>query len=336
MYAEVADRLEDVAPVAVTALPDGSVDTFYHVLDAGGRVTSRERFGELVASGAKSFRVEPRRSQPGGQAVNMALQADALGDEVRLFGHLGDDQFPFPFPFEAVSMGEPVRVSVLSFEERDLLLSEASADIVRWTVEDLRTVGGVDALRTDAVCCGNWASLPGLTDALHAVAEQAAGDTFVLDPGDLTGVGPERARAVADALGALAGSYEVVLSANRAEVEHLADRLNVDADGGAAVVESVRHAAGIAGVVRHGVSEAVAATPEGEHTVPNLETHDPVTATGGGDRFSAGLAHARAAGWSWREALALGNACASYHVEHGESGSSEALAAYVRARGNVT
>lgn len=134
MYAEVADRIQEETTVAVTALPDGSVDTFYHVLDAGGRVTSRERFGELVASGAKSFRVEPRRSQPGGQAVNMALQADALGDEVRLFGHLGRGRFPFPFPFEAVSMGEPARVSVLSFEERDLMLSEASADIARRSI----------------------------------------------------------------------------------------------------------------------------------------------------------------------------------------------------------
>lgn len=334
MYAEVADRLQEGTTVDVTALPDGSVDTFYHVLDAGSRVTSRERFGELVASGAKSFRVEPRRSQPGGQAVNMALQAHALGDEVRLFGHLGRGRFPFPF--EVVSMGEPARVSVLSFEERDLMLSEASADIARWTVEDLRAAGGVDALRTDAVCCGNWASLPGLTDALQAVAEEIAGDTFVLDPGDVTGVGSERARVFADALGALAGSYEVVLSANRAEVEHLADRLDVDADEDAAVVDGIRHAAGIAGVVLHGITEAVAATPEGELTVPNLETVDPVTATGGGDRFSAGLAHARAAGWSWRGALALGNACASYHVERGESGSREALATYVRARREIT
>lgn len=327
MYGPVPGLLADGTTVRVTALPDGSVDAFYRVVGSGGRVASREEFAERVADGAKGLNVEPRRCEPGGHAVNMALQAHALADDVRLFGHLSG----FPLPFDAVSMGEPTRVTVLEFDDGDLMLAERSADVRRWSVADLRAVGGLDALRTEAVCCGNWADLPGLTGALHAFAAEAGG-VFVFDPGDVTRAGADRLAGLRDALADLAGAYDVVVSANRAEIEHLADRLEVDGSDDAGRLRGLREATDVAGAVLHEAPRAVAATPSGVVRVPNLETRGAATTVGGGDRFGAGLAHALAAGWDWEPALALANACAAFHVERGRTGTREELAAYVRDR----
>lgn len=330
MYGAVPRLLDDDRTVSVTTLPDGSVDMFYRAVGPGGPIATREEFARRVADGTKELDLEPHRCEPGGQAVNMALQAHALADDVRLFGHLAE----FPFPFEAVSMGEPARVTVLEFDDEDLMLAERSADRRQWSLAELRAAGGPDALQTEAVCCGNWAALPGLTDVLRAAAAEAGGDVFVFDTGGLAGVGSARLRGLRGVLANLADAYDVIVSANRWEVEHAAARLGVARPDGndAGSLQGLREATGVAGVVCHEATRAVAATPEGVTIVPNLETRGTATTVGGGDRFDAGLAHALAVGWDWKPALALANACASFHVERGTAGTHEELAAYVRER----
>lgn len=324
-YDRALDALADADPVSVTCLPDGSVDRHYRLTDAGTAVESREALAERLTEGdAKAFAAELRDVRPGGQAVNMAQQVGALGDEVTLFGHL--DHEVFAFPFRAVTFGDPATVDVYGFEDGDLMVSEESDDIRSWTAHDLFAAGGRDALAADAVCCANWVSFPNMADALHAFADAATdGGVFVLDPGDVVGILDEEVRSLVDALASLADAYEVVLSANRDETDHLAGA--VDGDGPA--VERLRRAAGVAGVACHERERAVAATREGTVAVENLDVEEPVTGVGGGDRFSAALARALADDWRWPTALALGNACASYHVDHGESADCDDLRSYV-------
>jgi sugar/nucleoside kinase (ribokinase family) len=186
-------------------------------------------------------------------------------------------------------------------------------------------------LGADAVWCGNWATMPNQSDALRAIsALDVDPAAFVFDPGPMTGASDRRIEELLDALGRLAGNVPVVVSVNGEEANRLASAVGSDADRPGRL-RDVRADTGAA-VVEHEVDAALAATGAGVVRVPNLSTETVVSDTGGGDRFGAGLALARAAGWDWPLALALGNACASYYVGAGESGDATALRGHVADR----
>jgi sugar/nucleoside kinase (ribokinase family) len=346
-WTALATRLADADPVSLAAFPDGSVDRFFAVERGGDRVADREMFAELLTGdGPAEFDLRRCTTEPGGHAVNLAEQATALGDDATVYGHLDHPVFD-GLDATAVSMGDPAEVSVLEFAEDDVLLVEDSGDIESWTLTDLRAAAdGLDAaLSADAVCSVNWASFPGMTDALRDLAGRDSADGrresdgwFVFDPGDLSGADPGALREMADALDALDTRFDVTVSVNRAELRDLADALScgrngdaagerADDDGGAAdVVAAVRDETGVAGVALHAREAAVAATPGGRVRVPNPDVASVARRTGAGDRLDAGLARGLAADWGWRDALALGNLCGARFVATGETGDRDALA----------
>ncbi|WP_200530573.1 carbohydrate kinase family protein [Halorubrum sp. LN27] len=321
----------------VIALPDGSVDRYYGVTDATGeRIATRSAFVDLIsADGARSLQLTPEAVRPGGQAVNAARQVSALGPRVTLYGHL-DDPALDGFSFPTVSMGSPATVHVLSFDERDLMLSVESDDIREWRVEDL--FAAVPAppdewLSDEVVVLQNWVGVAGMTDALRALAEVDLGKaTVVFDPGDVTASADEPLRALCRALGALADGCEVVLSANDGELGRLADAVGVDATGVGREPE-LREVLGVDAVVLHDERRAAAATGE-MTTVENFDAERVTRRTGAGDRFDGALATGLAAGLPWGECLALGNACATHFVERGETATRRDVRSLLARRGD--
>jgi len=332
-YDDLVDRLGDgLEPVRFGAFPDGSVDDYYRLRDGESTVTSRETFAARITAGRDSFALDHVVTDAGGQSVNAARQAAALGDDVTLAGHL--DHPIFDFGFETVSMGSPARVRICLFETDDVMLVEESADLADWAFDDLRAAlsESVDAfLERDALCCVNWASMPGLGPTLGDIAAlDPDGGVFCVDPGPLS---TTVAGDLLDALAPLDGVYDVVLSVNDDEARRLADATG---HGEAAptdddALDAIRTTAGATGVVVHGQDAAVAATPSGAVRVPTLDVSRALTETGAGDRFSAGLARSLAAGWDWDLAVAMGNACAAYYVSGNGTGSAADLRAHVDA-----
>lgn len=324
----------DEADVSVTLLPDGSVDRRFEVEGREGAVRSRESFGRRIAEGdAKSFYVDHRTTDPGGQAVNAARQHHAFGDDVLLVGHLDHDIFE-TLDVDAYSMGVPAVVQIYEFEDDAVMLTEESSGIENWRFDALeRALGdGLDAALTrDAVVWMNWASFPHGTAALRALRDRDPdGDLLVVDPGDVTVSDPAEVPAFFDVLSALSACYDVVVSANRPECRFLADALlDTVPETDDALVRELGDAGDLHGAVLHEVQRAVAATGDGTVSVPNVDTENATRYMGGGDRFTAGLAHALAAGRPWADALALGNACASYYVLVGETAAPEDIRAFV-------
>ncbi|KPN30472.1 hypothetical protein SY89_01207 [Halolamina pelagica] len=194
-YQRLARRLADDPAPAVTTLPDGSIDRYCRLstgaLDPVNRRTTFAR--EAGADGRKGFDLEPRFVEPGGQAVNAAQQAHALGARAACYGHLDDpepgrDVFA-DLPFETVSMGRAAKVNVLDFVDSDLLLVEASPDLTGWSLADLREAAPLSTVfGVDAVVCANWVSTPGMAEAFHELGAAALGRVpFVFDPGDVLG-----------------------------------------------------------------------------------------------------------------------------------------------------
>jgi sugar/nucleoside kinase (ribokinase family) len=325
LVARLADGLD---PVCFGAFPDGSVDDYYRLHDGESTVTSRPSFAAAITAGRDSFALDHVVTEAGGQAVNAARQAAALGDDTLLAGHL--DHPIFEFDFETASMGAPARVRVCLFDADDVMFVEESADLSDWSVADLRAaVDDVDAfLERDALCCTNWASVPGLGAALRDVAARDPdGGVFCLDPGPLS-----RAQAsdLLDALTPLGDAYDVVVSVNDDEARQLAVAAGHDGrPTESAALETVRTAANASGVVVHGTDAAVASTPDGRVSVPTLDVSRGLTETGAGDRFSAGLARSLAAGWDWDLAVAMGNACAAHYVAGAGTGGVDDLRAHV-------
>jgi len=332
-YDRLTDRLAEGASPTVTTLPDGSVDHYCTVAgEPDGPIETREALAREVVGDRTSLGIRVEATEPGGQAVNAAKQLHALEGAVTCYGHLDAPVFD-SLPFETVSMGDPSLVYILGFADRDLMLVRDES-VTEWTLEDLRRVGDLsEAFGGDAVCGSNWAVLSGLAgavDRLHAMDTPRV--PFVFDPGDIVGSDPAAVEAVHETLDALQTAFDVVYNANRQEVRTTAAPLDGSFDDDLDRLAGVREATGITAVVMHARDEAAVATSDGRARVPNYEVAQPARHTGGGDRFSGGLAHALACGWDWDVALACGNACAVYYVGSGDTGTAADLRAFVEDR----
>jgi sugar/nucleoside kinase (ribokinase family) len=332
-YADLADVLrDDAADCTITAFPDGSIDMRYRVTDGSAGRLAREEFGERIASGeSDTFSIEREERAMGGQAVNMARQATELEDTVHLYGYLDHSIFD-SLACETVSMGEPATVYVYDFGSEVMLADNPDA-MSEWSLATLRDAMGdtfEERMTADAVCCANWISFDGMTDALSEIGELSLdGNYFVLDPGDLTVETPESVASLCSALETLEQSYDVVISTDGDEMTYLAESLAVDVgDDAEETLRRLGNELAVTGIVLHGSSEAIAATPDGMSSVLTIHIDGETDLTGAGDRFGAGLAHGLAREWGWDSALQLGNLCSSYHVEQGETGSKEMLASY--------
>jgi sugar/nucleoside kinase (ribokinase family) len=326
---DLGARLADAPSPTVTCLPDGSVDRRYGVLDADHAPLARDEFVESLTRGQRSFATERRGVEPGGQAVNAALQARALDADVTLLGHLDHEVFE-TLDVDSASMGSPATVDIYEFDDAAMMLTTESTDLETWSYEDVVDSGREGALDAAAVVWTNWASVPNATAALRRAADRSGeGGVFVLDPGGLSMRPAAECRELVAVLGALADRYEVAVSANDEELTALADAVGVEGTIAEAAM-GVREAAGIAAVVMHGDTRAVAATDGAVVDQPNVEAASVSRFTGGGDRFTAALAFARACGWDWRPALQLGNGAASYYVGTGGTGDRTDIANCVR------
>jgi sugar/nucleoside kinase (ribokinase family) len=322
MYDAVSSLLE--SSPRLVAFPDGSLDIFSRVRAADGSHLSKTGFRDRL-TGARSqvFHLEERVVEPGGQAVNAAQQAHALGDDVRLDACL--DHHRLDLPFETYSHGRPSRVHIHEFTDGDLLYASISEDVAGWTPEAFETLPDADGY-----FCANWVTVDGMTDALHALAGELEGDAFVFDPGDLTTADPAAVRGLGDALAALDGGIDTALSVNGRELVAFADALGVEAETAA-----VRHGIGISTVVVHEKEAAYATHADDTTTVPNVAIDHATRNTGGGDRFGAGFLHGLAVGADLDAALALGNACASYYVATGETGMADELVEFIDDRSTL-
>lgn len=334
-YEELVARL-DKSPRAleVAAFPDGSVDIHCRVRDGDHELSTREAFKQAIDAPRSALQLADRRHEPGGQTVNMARQADALGDDVHLAGQLKDPIFE-ELPFETTSMGKPAEVTVLAFEDEDLMLA-ARQESEGWRIQELaEVVDPAQFLDVDLICWGNariHRDLGETVRGIHEVAAAtaldstpAAGPVLVFDPGEVGGRTDESRRALLDAFRGVNDGIRAVISVNRPEAEALAAALSGEDDTLEGKLRRIRSRAGIDGVVAHTEETAVVATSTGTMSVPTLEIDRVVTLTGAGDRFTAGLGHGLAAGWGWKAAIQLGNACGSHYVAHGESATGEVL-----------
>ncbi|MFB6094491.1 MAG: PfkB family carbohydrate kinase [Halanaeroarchaeum sp.] len=333
---EIADRLESGAAVAVTVLPDGSVDRRSAVVDADGDTLSRERLAEAIADGAKTFLTTGHGVEAGGQSVNAGRQLSALGAETTVIGHLDHPQFE-SLSFRTYSMGDPAEIHVYELADGVTMFATESTDIETWTVDRLHETVGPDAdrvLGSRAILWTNWAAFPHGTAAIADLAAAVDSDqVFALDPGAVSTRPLTDAAALLDGLAAQDVAGELIVSPNGEEADRLAAAIDVPSGDHSVTAAALRSHTGADAVVIHERARAIAATADGVTTVPTVEDLEPTRHAGAGDAFSAGITYARALAWPWPDALTLANACAAHYLVHGRTGDRDDLQGLLSNRG---
>lgn len=320
----------------IVTLPDGSVDRYCRVFDGRNNVLERrEEFAAWVERRASdACRLREQTRTIGGQAVNTARQCSALGADVTLFGHL-ETPLAEELDVTAYSMGAPAEVTVLVFDAEEVMLSTESAAISNWTLADLDACpASSSAIRdADLLCVQNWVGVPNMDAALREFAGRDRSPMpVVFDPGDVTGSTRDAIEELATTMTQLGENHDLVVSVNEDEMYHLLDALDVGGSELPQRVERLRTELGLRGAVVHDVDRALAATPDGAVRVANFDAEQVRRRVGAGDRFNGGLAHVLSVRWDWKLALALGNTCATHYVETTDTGSTDALAAFLAER----
>ncbi|MCU4799585.1 PfkB family carbohydrate kinase [Halobacteria archaeon HArc-gm2] len=324
---------------------DGFVDQVREVVadrrdpDTHDRLDELAGFSDRVAASVAadsslSFEWIQRGTRTGGHTCHLGRAFGKWGFDPVLVGMYGDPiQEPFEREFadyELHTLGEPGYTDAVEFDDGKLLLIE-NGDSMELDWDRLRDRVGRETLvnRLDGARlfgAGYWAETPNLPDLVAGLRELWSEladppETVVVDPGDVRKLDPGRLRAGRDALGELDDIARVVLTANRAETEVLADTYGegTESDRDAAGdAELVFDALDVALVVCHGLEESVVVREGGIHRVAVPVVDDPVLTTSSGDHFNAGLALALVEGMGPSAAAAVGNAVAGCFVRTGE------------------
>ena len=321
VYEKISGKLGELQGLKAVGFPDGSIDKYCRVEKGKERyMDSKEEFRQRIQENeSSSFRMEPKRKEPGGKSVNMSIQAHSLGLETEHYGFLDDPIFN-DLEFDNFSMGSPAEVTVCEFNEGSVLFAVENEKLVGWSFEEMEDVAELpEALNADVVCCANWISLHHMNEELKDLLEMDfEASVFNFDPGSLTDVRPGIIKDMFKTLGKLSRDYEVLVHANTDEVEAVAEIYGVEGSV-EEKIEKIREKTGVSAYILHDKYRAIAGTDEGLFKVENLVTDRVETRTGAGDRFDAAVAAGRAADWAWEESLALGNICAVHYIENSET-----------------
>lgn len=267
----------------------------------------------------------------GGHTCHLGRVFGTWGFDPVLFGMYGDpmlEQFEREFgEYELHSLGEPGYTDAVEFDDGKLMLIENGDSMdLDWDrllehVERETIAGRLDGARLFGA--GYWAEIPDLPDLITGLRElwpelSYPPETVVVDLGDVRKLDSDRLRAGRQALGQLDDVARVVVTANRAEMAHLASAYGGAEDGDAVGnAQVVFDAVDASLVVCHGLNESVVVTDGGAASVAVPVVDDPELTTSAGDHFNAGLSLALIEGMDPAAAVAVGNAVAGHYVRTG-------------------
>lgn len=322
---------------------DGYLDIVRELRQEGSagaeRIISLEVIGNRIleaveADSSLSFGWQTNGRRAGGHVCHLARAYDSLGYDPTLVGTLGDPIRPFFEErfghLEVHSLGKPGRTDAVECNDGKLLLTEAG-DVENLDWDWLEDRVGRDAL-VDALDgaqllgIGYWAmvvGLPEILDGLRAHVWPRLADPperVIVDPADIRRLAAEDVRTVAGATDRLADVTDVTLSANRVEMQAIAE-ITSERAGRDPIenAEVVFDSLDVDRVVSHSARQSCCVSADRTTTVSVEPVTEPALTTSAGDHFNAGLSLALRMGLSEGAALVSGNAYARRFVETGHT-----------------
>lgn len=316
---------------------EGFVDRMRKINVDGGdsRVQRFEEFKESIvhfeATDARpELEWEYTETAPGGKA-HMAAVFDTLGYDIGLIGNFGEPvHVAFDRRFaddELISVGEPLYVDYITFEDGKLLLSESGTIDITWgqLVDEVgidRLVEYIDGARI--LSLGAWSRMPTTPEIWDGVRTEvwprlsSPPELVHVTPGQVQALAPETIHEGLSALRALDSVVDVLVIANLEQTGELVKKLG-DETSSSTIPQraiSARDATDVSGYITHTNDESAMATredvltaqapalPSGQHML-NSDAH-----------FASGVLLGKVNGLSHGSSLVLGHTVASFFMIH--------------------
>jgi len=330
--------VDNVRKVVADRSDPETYDRLDTLADYGDRVQA-----SVAADSSLSFEWLQDGTRTGGHTSHLGRAFGHWGFDPVLIGMYGDpilDVFAEEFgEYDLHTLGEPGSTDAVEFNDGKLMLIE-NGDTMELDWERLCDTVDRETLRTSLdgaalLGTGYWAETPDLPDVFDGLAELWGDiadppETVLLDPGDVRKLDGQRLQKGKAAIGRLNEVTSVVVSANRAETQLLAETdAGVEGESVERQAEVVFETLDISLFVSHGIDQSLVVTPEGTTSVAVPSVDDPELTTSSGDHFNAGLALALVAGVDPAGAVVVGNAVAGAFVRHGEPPSIERVTAFI-------
>ena len=345
---------DDIAPRRVVFGFDGYLDRVREVVADRSDPTSYERLPRLAqfrdrldrsveAGSSLSYEWLEDGRRTGGHTCHLARAFGTWDFAPTLVGMYGDpvhETFEREFgEYDLHSIGEPGVTDAVEFDDGKLMLTEIGATMtLDWAGLDDRFGHDRLAERLDGAALlgvGYWSETPNTPTVLSGLRELWTGiddppGTVLVDPGDVRKLDPDRLRSGREAIRDLTDVTDVVVSANRAETDVLADAYAGEADRDfEAAADAVFDALAPTWVVGHGIDRSVVVTADGTASVAVPTVAEPAMTTSSGDHFNAGLALGRLSGLDPAAAVVVGNAVAGHFVRTADQPSLDDVRAFV-------
>ena len=320
---------------------DGYVDEIYRVVKRHGAQNRPEwyagigEFGQrIVEAAGKSADLEivPQDVRFGGNAPIMADAMAALGFPVACIGQMDTDTSSRPFErmnprCRRISVGQSSRTVALEFKDGKIMLGNLSGKGLTW--ENIKDRAGMSFLTRQAeesslIGAVNWSGMEDMGGILEGLQRDILDGLLpecrerkrfffdLADPSALTG---EQFQRMVESIRKAGTRIRTLIGLNHNEACRLAEFLGIEASRTEDMGEGLRSRLGAECLFLHTGRRSFCFTKEKTSCFEGIYTEHPLTVTGAGDHFNAGVC----AGFLWgltpHQSMILGQTVASCYVE---------------------
>ncbi|NCB63097.1 MAG: carbohydrate kinase family protein [Clostridia bacterium] len=361
---KIIEALRAVQPTVLLGI-DGMIDEVWELLasrSGPGQYTKMTRlmeFGdaitERVTGGLAKERLLKRRTN-GGFVCNTGRATATLGAPTTLLGMFGEQRIDSVFDefqglAELISVGEPVRLHILEFQDGKIMMPDLD-ELINLKWQDLVKRLGEARLRklcaVDIMGVGYWSNLYDFEEIMTALVtdylQNGRTKRVFHDFANLNKRSGEALDRALELLGRLNAVLPQTLSLNEHEGGIMArhfgiaypERVNAPESESAVLDAAVelQQRTGLDEVVIHTLFCAAAATAAGGAvSVPQDHCRNAVKTTGAGDTFNGGYMVASLTDIPLDARLRAANATTRYYVEHAAAPTREQLIAQMEQSG---
>lgn len=241
-----------------------------------------------------------------------------------------------------ISLGNPAYTDAIEFDDWKFMLSETGGmRSLRW--ELIRDEVGLERLAEHldgaaAMSIGYWTVISGMASIFEGLADEVIPTLsspprhILIDPSNIGKRPTAELKQGAEALSHLDDLVPVTVSANQFETENIANSYrSTESNRTQMEVAAVaRDQLNVSRFVSHRATNSVLVSETEQVAVGVPKTDDPMSTTGVGDYFNAGILIGLIQGLQPHEVLALGNAIAGCFVRQGDIPSYDDIESFLR------
>lgn len=321
--------VDEIYRVVKSRRPDGRTEKYRQIADFGKRI------GKAAGKNA-DLEIEAVEIRFGGNAPIMANAMAELGVSTSCIGQMDVETGESPFTrmcprCQRISTGLSSRTIALEFDDGKVMLGNLMGKGLTW--ETVREKAGLSFLRRQTEESGligvvNWCGLENMEEIMKGVRQEVLTQLssacrrekrLFFDLADPSALPDEKLKSMVEEIRRAGEWIRVSVGLNRNEAHRLASVWQMDSFSEEEIGRALRRQLGAESLFLHTSRKSFCFTKEEESSFEGVYLEHPVTVTGAGDHFNAGVCVGLLGGLTPHQALALGQMEASCYVESGKT-----------------